>query len=65
MAIIQLLFREFEEGKEFLALEDDEKSGLLPAVERLVRVLYPPKKYVSYVYSNLDVNNGITDNKVI
>jgi len=25
--IIQLLFREFEEGMEFLSLEDDEKSG--------------------------------------
>ncbi|MBL7079336.1 hypothetical protein ISS39_03335 [Candidatus Bathyarchaeota archaeon] len=43
MEIIQLLFREFEESMEFLALENDEISGRLPAVERLVRVLYPPK----------------------
>jgi hypothetical protein len=27
MEIIQLLFREIEEGMEFLSLEDDEKSG--------------------------------------
>ena len=65
MEIIQLLFREIEEGMEFLSLEDNKNQGDCSLLSDWLGCSIPQKIHVSYVYSNLNVNNGIMDNKVI